>query len=395
MVVNIRDLTSVSNISQESSWEKILSNYDKLEDNDITLDTDGVYMMCPTYHDSFKNLLRRDNLKKVILRNENDLSAELKIYCIMEGLDLVIENIELEKAEVVKVDKNKITIGNEIRDTLTTIDGDKAYINVYGRYTNIGDTPAIDKVLHAVDRIITEDGIKDITLRFGDCEIVDFVIKYITKVVWEYEGRGIDLKADSNKENVINKFAMYMHNNLGGYTVDEREEYIRNTLRIGDCGLLIKYKKSRAVDEFGREGKGEIIQSRAAIYRGIVEENNTKYIIIDTFNKSKFYPSAHWDVMHDGETPTKLAFDRVRIKIEEFGLYEKFMGRKYHFSKAVQYDIKDREEIVISYNSNGGVDKKLCTIPELMLETFEDWEIEYNKDTLEEAIKETNEILGL
>ena len=394
MVVSIRELTNVSNISQESSWEKILAKYDEINDSEVTLDTEGVYMMAPTDSESFKKLIRRDNLKKIILRNEHDLAVELRLYCIMEDLKLEVDNIEIEVKEKEKIDTSIANIGNEIRDKLVTIDGDKAYIDVYSRYKNIGDTKVIDRVMHAVDRIINEDNIKDITIQLEDCAVEDFVVKSIVRSVVEYKNRDIELKVDSDNEGVINKFTMYMHSNLSNYTDAEREEFIRENLKDGDAGLLIKYKKSRATDDFGREGKGEIVQARVAIYKGIIEENGEKFIVIDSYDKNTFFPSSHWEATHDGES-TVLKKNRIKMRINELGVYEQFIGRKYHFSKPIQYDIKDREEIVIGYSNDGKVYKKMCTIPELMMETFDDRGIYYNTELLKEAIEETKEVLGL
>ena len=46
-------------------------------------------------------------------------------------------------------------------------------------------------------------------------------------------------------------------------------------------GLLVKYKKSKAKDDFGREGKGEVISSRIAIYRGIKQGDKQSVFVVE------------------------------------------------------------------------------------------------------------------
>jgi hypothetical protein len=159
-------------------------------------------------------------------------------------------------------------------------------------------------------------------------------------------------------------------------------------------GMLIKYKKSKALDEFGREGKGEVVSSRIAIFRTIYQDSSGHAIAkIETFNSNYFYTKEHWMVEHDGEVPSSLHSEVIEAEMTEIGLGDLFLGSKYHFILPIQQDESESQVVIESIDEDGRNIKKKCTIPERMKLVFDSWGIEYNEESLNKSIEETKKSL--
>ena len=159
-------------------------------------------------------------------------------------------------------------------------------------------------------------------------------------------------------------------------------------------GMLIKYKKSKALDDFGREGKGEVVSSRIAIYRGLKQSKTGQPVaMIEVFNNNYFYTIEHWMVEHDYEEPTSLHSETLEIGLDELGVCDMFLGSKYHFLLPVQQNESETQVVIKEVDENGKNVKVRCTIPERMKIVFDSWGVKYNEESLDEAIKNTKEFL--
>ena len=196
--------------------------------------------------------------------------------------------------------------------------------------------------------------------------------------------------------------------------------------------MLIKYKASKAIDKFGRQGKGEIVSSRIAIYRGIVKKPNYRAarmfsnnkeekflnlkfnengllvdekgnlietskvgILIDSYNNDKFCTRTEWMAYNDGELMDEngnyikeLPCEHLIIDLNDIGLMDMFLGSSYHFIKPIQRSKEESTTLIIEYDSeNEKYIKKVCTIPERIKEVCNDWGVSVNVIELEKDIR--------
>ena len=178
------------------------------------------------------------------------------------------------------------------------------------------------------------------------------------------------------------------------YTVEERRNAIMRNLKLNMPGMLIKYKKSKALDEFGREGKGEVVSSRIAIFRGLKQTSHGQTVAkIEVFNNNYFYTIEHWMVEHDYEEPTSLHNETLEIPLDELGICDLFLGSKYHFLLPIQQSESETQVVIKEVDDDGRNVKVRCTIPERMQIVFDSWNIKYDKQSLEESIEATKKFL--
>ena len=183
------------------------------------------------------------------------------------------------------------------------------------------------------------------------------------------------------------------------YTSKEKFDIMRSRLKVNHVGILTKYKDGRAKDEFGRSGKGEKISVRIALFKGFTRDTNDEILAhFQSYNNNYFYTHDHWYLEHDGEELNDLIYDDVYVKIDDLGIYNDFVGARYHFSSAVQYR---PEGSVTMYHMESISDTKSSvvgeryTIPERIKAVFDDFGVDYDQESLDAYIESTRKILGL
>lgn len=385
----LREIYPIDTISQDKSWQKI---YECLKDTteEIKIRFQDNTIVDPWRMEYFQKLVRLPNLHFAFINSEQ-LVNRLKIMFIMEDLDVSrIENIEVavphvKTPEELRLEKLGTNVFNNFK-----VDNGCASLDLENMYSQLGSPNTFDYVKFAVDKMIDEQGIKEFYLNIGGISAVNRVLELFAEMQIDYKRNGVNIDINITDEENLKNFGLFSHQIRNArYTPELRAKYIIKFLKkhVNMPGMLIQYKKSRALDEFGRQGKGEKIMSRIAIIRGI----SGGTVRIETFNNNYFYTHQHWMVTHDNQVPTELKTDIKDVKIDELGFCNEFLGSRFHFMEAIQRDKAESTKVIYSITDDGTNLSKLCTIPERMKIVFDDWGIQYDKDMLDRAIKLSNE----
>ena len=381
----LKELYSVDTLSQDKGWQII---YDKLKDikEDIKIDFTYITVIEPWKLPSFQELIKMPNVYFKFTNNDK-LVDKLKMLFIMEGFDVNrLENIVVEVPRAKTSEELKIERGGEDLLPCFKVDGTKANINLSEKYTQLGNTNTINYIKYAIDKLNKEQGVNEFLIKFGNISAMNSVLEYFAEVEYNYSKEGITIIFDIDNPENINSMGLFRHKiRNNNYDLRSKILYIKRYLQAHPYmpGMLIQYKKSRALDEFGRQGKGEKIMSRISVIRSI----DGGVVTIDTYNSNYFYTNQHWIVTHDNQPLDGLRCDTKKIKVEELGFCNEFLGTKYHFIEAIQQSESESTKVIYGITDTGANISKLCTIPERMKFVFNDWGIQYNKEMLERAIK--------
>lgn len=404
--VNFKEILAVDNISQEKSWMKV---YEKLKDikEDILINFDGVNVVEPWRFKTFQMLLTKNPHIYFTFTNKEDIVSKLHMSCIINGVNtdrvrsVIIKKERVKTAEELKIEKK----GKEIAEHFE-IENNVAIIKIYDLYSQLHNSGTIAYIKSAIKEINGEKEIKEFVIDLGNISVQLNVLKYLATMIIDYESDGISIAVDTISEQIAKDIKLFLHQCKNEVYNDKfkRLNKIRSAISVNTPGIFLRYKSSRALDDFGRHGKGEVVSSRIAILRKIrviSKKSNTSddlkdariIVYIDTYNSDYFYTKLHWMLEHDNEELNKLHVDRYEVDIEELGFCDDFIGSKYHFMLPIQKDKKESKPVLVGLNENGRNIKKICTIPERMKLVFDDWGVVYNKEILDKSIELTRKRL--
>jgi hypothetical protein len=391
----LKELYNVDTISQDKGWDKVLAALSDIKE-DIEIDFTGINIVAPWIFSSFLRIIHMDNVYMVFTNNK-ELVNYIQMVCLMDSKDRNrIRNIEIELPKEKTADEKKIeTYGENLRKYFIPY-GDKIVFDALDAYTQIHSSSTISYIEYIIDKKIEETGIKHYILNLKGVTILTNVLEVLAQLIIDYETDGVKVEVDIDDEETAKTMGLCIHKATNEtYDFRRRVKTIKNMITPGTAGMLIKYKNSRAVDEFGRHGKGEVVSSRIAIYRDMVMHNGADCFKVDTYNSNEFFTKQQWMVEHDNEQLQSLKHETVLITMEQLGFQDVFIGLDYHFIEPIQQDISENRTIILGIDENGNNIKQSCTIPERMKYVFDDWGVDYNKEKLEEAIKKTRENLGI
>ena len=413
VIKSLKELVNVDNISQEKTWWDLLNAIKGFDTDDpINIDMSGINITDPWEIEAFHELMNNENIY-LTFTNKKELVNRIKMWCTINGyypenvINIEVEYNKPKTAKELKLERE----GNNVKAHFHLIDGNREAIqniadtnilksiyelNVADLYTQIYSGGTIENIRWAIDQLVKESGIKHYRLVINDIPMQDNVIDSLAKLILEYQDNGIMLEVASSNTETTDKFTLYIFNNSNKeYTEDEKATIIQENFKPGMPGLLIRYKKTRATDDFGRYGDGKPASCRIAVYKGLVDDETGRYVIIDSYNDDTFYTKQHWKVDNDNEDLDKLSVDEHKITLDEIGMTDFFFGSTYHFIKPIQRSIDESRNVIVDLNENGGNITERCTIPERMKHVFDDWGIEYDAELLKEYIDETNNSLGI
>lgn len=432
IIKHLKELYSVDTISQDKGWKKLLTAIEELEqtltdeDKSIMIDFRGINVVDPWEFSSFKQLIKKDNIH-MKFTNSEELVNRIKMMYLFDGYDENhVENVVVEVPKEKTLEEKRIEMYSAELIKHFKIEDGQAYFKVRDRYDQLQNTNTVAYIKAAIDTIVETTGAKKVLLDFDGIKTLNNVLEIFADLIVEYASNGIDLGINIVNEEDFKNMGLFMHkatakayDSQGKYSVINRIFSEKPLL----SGMLLTYKKSRALDEFGRSGKGEVISSRIAIFAGVGEsgtdnselihriigvdvKNDLSFKINDkqsgrkvakfiTFNSNYFYTKVQWMVEHDNEELEKLKIDVIEVPMEELGFGDYFLGSRYHFIEPIQKSINENVKIITDINENGSNVKKDCTIPERMQVVFEDWNIKYNKIELDKAILATRKHLGI
>ena len=387
--VSISDVYSNSIISEDSSWSDVHNKLNELADsyNDsLEVSLDGVIIGSSYNSQVFLNMVYEPKLYFTVTNNK-ELCDSVRVACILEGIETnKIRNIVVEnKKEVVKkVDQAGI---DEIKGLIKVKSG-TAYIMICDMYSQLGSLETADNIKDAILQYDSMCGWSNYILQCKDLPIIDNVMKRLAEIKIELSvNNSIEFDIESNSKEYLNKLDMYVYKcSSSGYSLEHRRQFMSN-VPVGTCGILVRYKSSKAIDEFGRHGNGKPVSSKMAIFRGFTDNGS---MLFEEYSQVVMFTKTHWSLEHDCENAPyeKLPYKEVICSLEELGAFDKFVGSQYHFLLPVQ-EHKSENICMNSFDNDGNMVATEYTIPERMKEVFSDWNVDYYEAGLDSAIRLT------
>lgn len=398
-VIRVKNIYEVDRISDNNNnaWSIILDAINEyIERNeDVLLDFKGIDLFNPWTNMGFKKLFKHENIK-IKIYNSEKIASMIDMMCILDGIKtgrVLNENTVVEKPipkEVIRTEK----FANELLGYFV-VENNEHILKIYNIVTQLGSNSTISATECAIKKYCKQNNINKVVLATGNIMIQENVIELLAQLIIKLNNNNnISLEVDSDNEKICKSISLYIHKEMNNsYSSMDREKEFRSILKPGTVGMLTKYKRSRAIDSFGRQGKGEVISCRIAIYLGLGKSKEGKTIVkFRSFNEKYLYTKTHWMLEHDNDILERLVEDSVIADIESVGLQDRFLGTQYHFMLPTQKS-KDENTTMYDIDENGSVIKNSLTIPERVKAVFDDYDIEYNKESLEQAIKDTRKYL--
>jgi len=402
IVKRLKELYDVDTISQDKGWKKLQDAISEVtkDNEEVTIDFTGTNVVDPWNCVEFRKLLQNP-LLYMEFTNSPETVKRLKIMCVIEGLDdkhitnKIVEIPREKTAEEKKIER----LGRELVPyfVVSQDNPEEATFKFSSKYTQVHSTNTLAYVKFAIGLMVSEHGMKRIILDINGISILNNVIEGLVNIIVAYKKMNVDVFVEVTNKDVITSLKLFLHKATSKmYNSREKVKILQQNLKINTAGMLLRYKKSKALDEFGRHGNGEIISSRIALFKGIkLDKNGHNVAIIQSFNNNYFYTKTHWMVEHDDEIPTSLHPEIVEITMDELGYGDVFLGSQYHFMLPIQQDVSENKTIITELTEKGSNVKVNCTIPERIKLVFDDWGIQYDKETLNKSIIETRKNLNL
>lgn len=393
--VSVKSIYNVDTISKGNpkAWVKLME-YMKEQTGDVTFDFRGIEVIQPWATPEFKLLMQDERVHLKFYCNENTVNS-INIMCTLNGFSnnrAVNEEIVPEKT-LTKEEMQIIRMSNELQKYFDD-SGECPELHIYKRFDQIGVPITVSYVEGALKKYAEEHNCKKLKLEARNITIQPSVIENVTNLIQALGECGVELEINSNDPEVMNKVGMYQSlANKQVYSDKDKLRLIKATLRPGKVGMLIKYKDSKATDEFGRSGKGKPVSSRVAIYLGIKKVKDIICLCFRSYNGNTFYTHTHWSLEHDNDVLKQLEYKDEIIPVEQFGMYNDFLGSKYHFITPVQVRPED-STTMYGIDEYGKVTYTKMTIPERIKAVFDDWDISYDSESLQIYIQKTKEMLG-
>jgi len=395
-VKKLKEIYCVDTLSQDKGWKKIA---EAIKGNDnIIIDFTGINVVEPWACIEFKRILSDTNVH-MRFTNEEELTNRIKMMCIIDGLNPDrIENIYVEVPKKETPEEKKLKrLSNDIKELIEVVDN-VGYIDLTKKYTQLGSSNTVIYIGYAVRAFNKETGVKEYVVQTKDMFVQDNILDSVANLIVSLDDENIQLELDTNLENIQKNMGLHMHKATSKkYDTKAKYEALKEQLKVGTPGMLLRYRKSNALDEFGRQGRGEVVSCRIAIFKGFsdVDDDQVPSAIFDTFNDNYFYTKQHWIIEHDNTPPTSLWQDTVEADMDELGVWDMFLGSKFHFLRAVQKDPKENRVVIVDTDDEGRNIKETCTIPRRMQLVFDDWGVDYDVEELAKDIEQTNKVLGL
>lgn len=400
--LKVKDIYDLRILSQDDGWVKIFNKLKELgyiNGEEVLLDFEDITVKEPYRREHFLEMLTIRNLyfKFYNLGKAYDL---VRVQLLMDGSaeDRII-NIQPEEVAKPTVVQKRVSVeSNELRKYFKIEDGVMS-IRVADKYSQCSNSLSAKYIENAAEDLLREHPeVKRFIVDLKGVVVSTAVINLLVDMEIHMErDMGIDVDFDIEGESTIEGYKLYRHNKLTeSYDKPAKIRELKG-VAVGTAGVLITYKKSRALDEFGRHGKGQVSSARIAIFEGLVRDidsdgNKQTFAEFCAYRGNKFYTKEHWMLENDGEELEKLDQLYVRIPVGSLGLYDKFLGSDAHFARPIQEDLSENVKMR-EVAESGEVKTNEYTLPERMKAVFDDFGIDYNKEQLDEDIIETREKL--
>lgn len=393
-IVKVREIYTVDTISKfnNKAWELLGEVANEVEEETL-FDFKGIDVVEPWCNDSFKKFIGNEKVNMKLYSSEKTAKT-IDMACKLGGMKTGrFFNEEIVVPPTLSIaDKKIIRNAKELQDYFEVVDG-VAVLNVHKRYDQIGSVDTVSYIEKAFYMYSEEHGIKDFVLNLHNNTIQHGPAVVLVEALENLANNDIKVEVKANDQETMSKLSlnrnMFDNKNI---TLEDKIRMINKYMPNKMAGMLIKYRDSRSPDKFGRYGNGEPISCRVALFNGIVEHKGEDCVSIRTYNGNSFYTKIHWALENDGEELEELEIEELFIPIEQIGILDRYLGSRYHFVEALQYD-KEDYTIMYDIDENDKVIHNKLSIPERIKAVFDDWKIEYNVDKLNETIKKAEEML--
>lgn len=397
MTISARSILNVDTISKGNNkpWDKLME-YMATQPKGIPVEFDfrGIEVNQPCSSLSFMKILANPDFHMVLYNNQSTVNS-IHLMCTLNGHDKSrIRNVtdvipKKPTAEELAIER---MAGQLMSYFVTNDTGTAGVLEIYKRFDQIGTPNTVKYIEAAIGKYIEGTGVKDVEVYTKFMTIQPGVLNVIVDMVNKYALQGITVTFRCDDKAIQNKLDLSLDLSKSNYSTAEKFNLMKMRLKVGRVGILTKYKESRAKDEFGRQGRGETAMSRVAIFKGFSNENGPTKVKFLTFNSNKFYTKDHWALEHDFETLDSLDATEILIAVDELGIYNDFIGSKYHFSACLQFS-PDGNTTMYYTGPTGGSKPVVVTIPERAKMVFDDFGIEYERESLDAYILETRNML--
>ena len=396
--VLVRDIYTVDTISKGNAkaWVKLMAYMkDVPDDEEVMFDFKGIEVIQPWVTQEFKKFMQDKRVHMKLWSSDVTVNT-INIMCTLNGFrENRAINVEMEvKKTLTQEEKKIISVANDLQMYFDGSDPENVVFNIHKRFDQIGVPITVKYAEAAMKQYAEQHGTKKMKLEARGITIQPSVIEHVTGLIKKLGEVGVALEINSDDKEVMTKVGMY--SSLGDNKVvadADKLKIIKAQLSPGKVGMLMRYKDSKAVDEFGRSGKGKPINCRVAIFLGIKDDDGEPKAVFRTYSGNTFYTRVHWSLEHDGELLREMETQTVEITMKEFGMYNDFLGSKFHLITPVQ--VRESDTVVMyDIDEDGKVTHTYATIPERIKMVFDNWDIEYDVEGVESYIAKTKELLG-
>lgn len=394
-VILVRDIYTVDTISKGNAraWNKLMEYMDgQAPDADILFDFKGIEVVQPWSTNEFKKFMQ-DSRVHIKLWGAEQTVNSINIMCSLNGIkgERAINEAVIAEKVPTKEEKQIANMAVQLQDYFNAENPDYVEFQIHRRFDQIGVPITVQYIEAAIYKYLENHDCKKIKINFKRMVIQVAVVEHVANLVNKFGD--VEIEVYSEDEETAKKLEMY-RSLAGNKSVpgQEKMKIIKARLYPGKVGMLIKYKDSKAVDEFGRKGKGKPVSCRVSIFKGM-KKNKDGFIVLcfTTYSVSTFFTKIHWALEHDNEILDALDTKEEEVMLDEFGMYNDFLGSKYHWITPVQ--VRPDDTCIMFDIEDGKVVYLRMTIPERIKAVFDDYEVEYDKEGLEKYIEETKKRL--
>ena len=392
--VNVRELLKIDTISKtnDDAWRNLIAHMERPIKYEF--DFRGIRLIEPWNNSLFVRFL-----------------SDVRVHMVMYSAEKTVETIEksrflaklpLGRTKNIELQAPKQVTPKERRDQQFVItlqeyfeiddQEETAVFQISKRFTQVENDETVTRIIEAIKLFSDNHKSYLILVNLGNLVMAKHLIEMFIDGVNELIGKhNIDVKIQSINDDVENKIEIHQQlKKIGIINIREKVQAFKE-IKPGTVGMLTQYRDTKALDEFGRKGSGEVVSCRVAIFNGITGEGSDAVLTFTVFDGNTFYTAQHWAMENDGEELQELVVMQRNATIEEVGLRSDFLGNKYHFMKPIQYQNDGYETMYLS----NSLERKRLTIPERIREVFNDWGITYDTTSLDRYIQETNKILDI
>lgn len=393
-VIVVKDLIKVRKIEQKSKekWIKIVNAInDNINYEDLVVDFSGVIFKDPSRVKTIQAMLNFKNIRLILMDGPSVNSV--RAYLVSEKICSIEE--AREKVQRTKTERkrsgNDISISNCIDKLISTakVKDGTIYMDLSAAFKSVNGIESLKAIKNSID-VAKQKGFKSIVLCIGELQIGKESIEKINEglELKRKDGTNIILMTDSESTQKLLKMDELCRS-TAHVKREEKIKILKEQLIENGVYMIHQYRRTRSIDKYGREGEGQIMNSRPALFLGWVGEQ-LKFRIF-TYDES-FCTSEQAEVNGLDESD-KLNYIDVIKGVEMIGFKQQFIGRQYHIMELVQ--VKESESIKYQYyDRTGEVQTKYLVIPEFVKKVFDEFGVNYDEKMLKERIDVSKYVLA-